>query len=156
MVHASLVHLDQPCSSVSSISVVPDLVIEMTESGSELNPEVLSEDSSYQFIDRSDDWERSSSVPSSKAISESPISLMSRLCSPTPSDLSRKWKMKQNPPVGQKRGKGRVVGNPIKITPDERVRAYPNEHFTVNYNKSHFVPLAVKSWPLKRASLSYT
>ena len=72
----------------------------------------------------------SSSQPTS---SRSPTpSFLSRLRSPTPSILSRKRKVRVNPPIGKKRGKGRVVSNPKTIVPADRVREYPDEHFVVS------------------------
>ena len=63
-------------------------------------------------------------------------SLLSRLHSPTPSDLSRKRKVVQNlPPVYRKKGKGSVVVNPKSITPAERVKTYSSEQFIVSNNK---------------------
>ena len=75
-------------------------------------------------------------IAANKSSSESSVSLLDRLRSPESSVLSRKRKLHQNlPPTGRKRGKCRVVANPKDITPAERVRAYPNEHFSVNSNK---------------------
>ena len=99
-----------------------------SESGSGGSNRELTEDSTC-----------SSSVTANKSSSESSVSLLDRLRSPEPSVLSRKRKLRQNlPPSGRKRGKGRVVTNPKSITPAERVRSYPNEHFSVNANKKLF------------------
>lgn len=57
------------------------------------------------------------------------LDLLSRLRSPTPSDLARKIKIRQNPPpIGIKRGKGYVVANPKTIVPADHVKAHPDEH----------------------------
>ena len=112
-----------------------------SESGSEV--EILTEESSCST--------KSSSVAANKSSSESSVSLLDRHRSPEPSVLSRKRKMRQNlPPTGRKRGKCRVVANPKGITPAERVRAYPNEHFNVNSNKKLFC-----WWRPRRVSSTY-
>ena len=40
-----------------------------------------------------------------------------------------------NPPTGVKRGKGAVAADPKGVTPADRVRAYPNEPFSVSNKK---------------------
>ena len=55
---------------------------------------------------------------------------------PTPSDLARKRRLQQNPPhKGVKRGKGKEKGDPKNISASERVKAYPDEQFTVSNSK---------------------
>ena len=62
-----------------------------------------------------------------------PLSLLSRLKSPQPSVAARKRKIACNPPTGKRRSLGRSsVTDPKSIKPDERVRAYPAEPFTVS------------------------
>ena len=62
-------------------------------------------------------------------------SLLSKLRAPLPSDLARKRKVQSNPPTGVKRGKGAVAADPKGVTPADRVRAYPNEPFSVSNKK---------------------
>ena len=76
----------------------------------------------------------STSSQATKSSSESAVSLLSRLRSPTASDLSRNRKIKQNLPPIQKRGKGRVIPDPkILHQLNESGHSYPNEHFMVNH-----------------------
>ena len=63
-------------------------------------------------------------------------SLLDRLRSPTPADLSRKRHLRQNPPPkGVKTGKGKEKGDPKCISACERVKSYPNEEFIVRSSK---------------------
>ena len=60
------------------------------------------------------------------------ISLLDRLRSPTPADLSRKRHLRQNPPpkvVNMGKGKEK------RISACERVKSYPNEEFIVTSSK---------------------
>ena len=68
-------------------------------------------------------------------------SLLYRLKSPQVSDLARKRKLKCNPPKGTMKGKGSVASNPKNVSPLDQVKAYPNEHFTVSYNKNFAQPV---------------
>ena len=53
-------------------------------------------------------------------------SVLDILKSPTPSELARKRKVASNkPPVGRKRGKGRVTSSPMSVRPLDRVKSYP-------------------------------
>ena len=63
------------------------------------------------------------------------ISLLDRLRSPTPADLSRKRHLRQNPPKGVKTGKGKEKGDPKHISACERVKSYPSEEFVVRSSK---------------------
>ena len=72
----------------------------------------------------------------STALVSTPPSILDRLRSPTPSDLARKRKIRQNlPPKGVKRGKGRGFADPKGVVPADRVRNYPEESFTVSNNR---------------------
>lgn len=62
--------------------------------------------------------------------------LLSKLCSLLLSDLAHKSKTRHNPPPkGRKRGKASVAADPKSVTPADRIRVYPNEHFTVSNKK---------------------
>ena len=64
------------------------------------------------------------------------ISLLDRLRSPTPADLSRKRHVRQNHPLkGVKMGKGKEKGDPKRISTCKRVKLYPNEEFIVRSSK---------------------
>ena len=64
------------------------------------------------------------------------ISLLDRLRSPTPADLSRKIRLRQTPPPkGVKTGKGTEKGDLKRISACERVKSYPNEKFIVRSSK---------------------
>ena len=55
-------------------------------------------------------------------------SILNRLRSPTPSDLSRKRKVASNPPKGAKKGKGNVSSEPLNVSIADRVREFPGEN----------------------------
>ena len=78
-----------------------------------------------------------SSTSGMSSDASSVYSLLSRLRSPTPSELSRKRKIRQNPPPpsGIKRGKGHTAADPKSISPADRVKSFPNECLTVSCNK---------------------
>ena len=59
-------------------------------------------------------------------------SILSKLRSPAPSDLSRKGKISSNPPKGMKKGKGRASSEPSNVSPSDRVRGFPGEHLCRN------------------------
>ena len=71
----------------------------------------------------------SSSGPSSSETVDVP-NLLSRLKCPASSDLSRKRKLKSNPPKGLWSGKGSVAVEP-SIPPSTRVKEFPNEYLSV-------------------------
>lgn len=79
------------------------------------------------------------------------LSLLSRLKSPQPSDLARKRKVKCNPPKGTKKGKGSAASSPKNVSPLDRVKAYPSEHFTVSYNKKLFCSACREEISLKKS-----
>ena len=64
---------------------------------------------------------------SGRLSSEHPLpSVLDILKSPTPSELTRKRKVASNkPPVGRKRGKGRVTSSPMSVRPLDHVKSYP-------------------------------
>ena len=78
-------------------------------------------------------------------------SLLYRLKSPQASDLARKRKLKCNLPKGTKKGKGSVASNPKNVSPLDRVKAYPNEHFTVSYNKKLFCSTCQEEVAIKKS-----
>ena len=56
------------------------------------------------------------------------VSLLERLTSPEPSELSRKRRVISNkPPVGLKRGKGATASSPKSVSPMDRVKSYPGK-----------------------------
>ena len=64
------------------------------------------------------------------------LSLLDRLRSPTPADLSRKRHLRQNPsPTGVKTDKGKEKEDPKRISACERVKSYRNEELTVRSSK---------------------
>ena len=112
-------------------------------SGQFIDVDLLSAEADSEHESEEDSLVSSHEMTSPKAGSESlqsdtssDVSLLDRLRSPTPSDLSRKRQVRQKaPPKGMKRGKGREKGDPRNVSPTERVRAYPDEQFTVSNNK---------------------
>lgn len=89
-------------------------------------------------------------VLESSSESSAAPSLLSRLCAPQPLDLARKRRIKCNPSGGTKKGKGSVVGDPKTVLPVDRVKAYPEEHFTVS-NKKLFCLACREELALKKS-----
>ena len=83
-----------------------------------------------------------------------PWSLLSKLKCPAPSDLSRKRKVKSNPPKGLKRGKGMIATEP-SIPPSTRVKEFPNEHLSV-VSKKLFCQACRESVSVKKVYCSNT
>ena len=52
--------------------------------------------------------------------------------------------MKSNPPRGGRKGKGAVAGDPKSVSPSDRVKAFPGEHFTVS-KKIYFAAPVVRN-----------
>ncbi len=61
--------------------------------------------------------------------------LLDRLKCPKSSDLSRKRKIRSNPPKGKKRSKGAVATEPKSVAPSQRVKEFSNECLKVNLGK---------------------
>ena len=60
-------------------------------------------------------------------------SLLEKLRSPTSSTLAQKRKLtKNNPPTGCKKGKGAAAAEPQSITPESRLREFPDEYLRVS------------------------
>ena len=107
--------------------------------------------------DRDDTKERMDQSTSESLQSGSPtvISLLYRLRSPTPADISRKRHLRQNPPPKSvKTGKGKKKGNPKRISTCERVKSYPNEEFIVRCSKI-FCRACKEVLALKKSSIEY-
>ena len=98
-----------------------------------MSPESSDQESRDQSLDvmsiSSSDFEVGLGLDSSsdRLSSEHPLpSVLDILKSPTPSELARKRKVASNkPPVGRKRGKGRVTSSPMSVRPLDRVKSYP-------------------------------
>ena len=59
------------------------------------------------------------------------VSLMDRLRTPMPADIARSRKvMKNDPPKGKRRCKGRHASDPKGVTPSQRVREFPKVPFS--------------------------
>ena len=68
--------------------------------------------------------------------SYSAVSLLSILKAPRLSDLCRKRKVTVNPPPkGKRSSAARTSKTTVNIKPDQRVKEYPGEHFTVSNGK---------------------
>ena len=67
--------------------------------------------------------------------------------------MARKRQIRRNPPPeGIKWGKGKEKGDPKHVSHIERVRAYPDEEFTVNNNKL-FCSACQKELSTKKSSV---
>ncbi len=65
------------------------------------------------------------------------VSLLSRLRTPAPSELSRKCKCVSNHPSGKHRSRGSNHDTePKSVKPEQRVREYPKEPFVVSNTDS--------------------
>ena len=60
------------------------------------------------------------------------VSLLDKLKSPAPSELSRKRKLVRNPPSGKKRASGSSAVNAPKVPPANRVKEFPDEQLSVS------------------------
>ena len=66
-------------------------------------------------------------------------SLLEKLRSPTSSTLARKRKLTKNkPPTGCKKGKGAVAAEPQSITPESRLREFPDDYLCVSSGRLGF------------------
>ena len=83
------------------------------------------------------------------------VSLLSRLKSPTPSDLSRKRKTATNPPLrGKRRSRGSTSAEPKSIQPHQRVQQFPSEPLRVKTeNKRLFCEACREELSLKHSVL---
>ena len=72
---------------------------------------------------------------SSSGTSTGIVSLLSRLRSPTPSDLRRKRNIASNPPIGKRRSCGTIGNEPKNIQPYQHIKEFPGEHLKVNHKK---------------------
>ena len=81
----------------------------------------------------SGDSTSSSGIESSSSSSEcSVMSLLDRLRSATPAEISRKRKLKTNPPpVGKRRSRGTFLSDPKRLEPNTRIKDFPNEKLKV-------------------------
>ena len=61
--------------------------------------------------------------------------LLSRLCRPTAAEISGKRVVARNPPKGRKRARGPHSSDPKSVTPQQRLKKYPNECLTVSHGK---------------------
>ena len=82
----------------------------------------------YAETDDSDEASEQNDIESEEnRSSESSASILTQLRCPPASQLARKRRIKVNPPVGKRKGKGHVSANPKGITAGERVKSYPND-----------------------------
>ena len=93
--------------------------------------EESSEDRDSAEKDGEDSEEADISDCSAAAVS----SFMAKFKQPDPSHLARKRNIRCNPPVGMKQSKGRTANDPKIISAADRVKQFPNEHFTVSSGK---------------------
>ena len=72
----------------------------------------------------------------SEASSSSIVSLLDRLKSPMPADISRKRQTKTNPPpIGKRQCRGNTASDPRSVEPSKRVQEFPNELLKVSGGK---------------------
>ena len=84
-----------------------------------------------------------------------PVSLLSRLKSPSPSDLCRKRKTATNPAsCGKRKSRGNTTAEPKNIQPHQRVRQFPSEPLSVKPdNKKLFCEACREELSLKHSIL---
>ncbi len=71
------------------------------------------------------------------SVNQPAVSLLSRLRTPAPSELSRKCKCVSNPPSDKRRSRGSNHDTePKSVKPEQRVREYPNEPCVVSNTDS--------------------
>ena len=88
-----------------------------------------------------------------RSTSSSAVSLLSILKAPRLSDLSRKRKVVLNPPPKGKRSARRTSKTTVNIKPDQRVKEYPGEHFTVS-NAKLFCEACREVLNMKKSSIN--
>ena len=89
----------------------------------------MMEDSSVTETAEDSDTTRSASESSS-------VSLMDKLKAPIPSHLTRKRKVRTNPPpTGKRRSSARGHSDPKSVMPEQRVKEFPVEELTVSGGK---------------------
>ena len=83
------------------------------------------------------------------------VSLLDRLRSPTSAEIARKRKTKANPPPkGKRRCKGTLVSDPKGVTPNQRVREFSEEPFSVS-NCHLFCSACREHVSLKRSVINH-
>ena len=114
----------------------------MDEPGTSDSRPILVEEDHDRYDDLPDSQAESDECDDVRATDEASlrtvVSLLDRLRSPTPSDLSRKRSVQSNPPVGRKRSKkgGSSVFAPKSISPYyDRVKQHPGESLTLRNGK---------------------
>ena len=135
--------------SVLLLERCPCAILDMaaSTSSSSVAPTCVSSD-----CDSESEVEDTSSSIGSKTTPE-PVSLLSRLKSPTPSDLSRKRKIASNPPKGKRRSRGDTGNDPKNIYPHQRIKEFSGEPLKVNLNKKLFCCACREELSLKLSSL---
>ena len=99
-----------------------------SESESEIEMESVCENS------RSSTTTTASTTIESRSESSNALSLLSRLCSPTPSELARRRKIcKGPPPRSQRRSRG--ADGPKSVKPEKCMKEYSGEPLTVSNSK---------------------
>ena len=68
---------------------------------------------------------------------------------PQASTLARKRKIAANSPKGMKRSKGVTTNDPKSVCPSDKVKAYPDEPFSIS-NKKLFCSSCREELPLKK------
>ena len=93
-------------------------------------------------------------VPTSDSVSPVVTSLLERLRSPTPADISRPRKIKTNhPPTGKRRCRGALTSDPKNVSPRQRVLEFNEESLTVS--RGHlFCQACREQVSLKRSIIS--
>ena len=150
-----LEHIECESSAESDSSVVED---DFNNASEDDDYRELSHESDIMANSSSSSTSRSTCFESASnsSSSTSAVSLLSVLKAPTVSDLSRKQKIARNPaPVGKRRAKStNSQSNPRTIKPQQRVREYPKEPFTVASGKL-FCQGCREELPLKKSSIEY-
>ena len=108
--------------SATSVSLAPTSVPNVSGSGSASRTKESSTSSQPLAPDSASE---SSGIPS----------LLSRLRSPQPAEISRKRKTVVNPPRGKRRSHGRSNFNPRSVAPAQRVKEFPEEPINVSAGK---------------------
>lgn len=82
-------------------------------------------------------------IESGEDSSKQVVSLLDRLKSPRPADISRTRKVQCNkPPTGKRACRGSLASDPKGVTPSQRVREFKNENLTVS--RGHLFCLACR------------
>jgi len=98
-------------------------------------PTESDESTGFEELDCSVDSESISGITSADAVTSLPKSILSTLQAPRLSEITRKRRVRTNPPKGKPRSCSRGLCDPKSVRPAQRVKEHPEEELTVSNGK---------------------